>query len=125
MTRTAGDTHARAPPPGYFPHAAHLADLTVLSPDKVAITLANETSAQVTFRFTAEQAHGVWVASSEPAFSARYRCVPGPALPLWPERLTLAALRAVREPLPDAETADQLNAQVREELHRKRPPTAN
>jgi hypothetical protein len=102
-----------------------LRSLTVLSPDEVAITLADDAGAEVTFRFTGDQAHGIWVASGEPAFNARYRCTPGPALPLWPERLAIAALRAVREPLPDAGTAALLNARFREELDRKWPPTAS
>jgi hypothetical protein len=35
----------------------------------------------------------------------------GPSLPLWPERLAAAALRAVGEPLPPGETLDRLTAQ--------------
>ena len=101
-----------------------LRSLTVLSPEEVAITLADDAGTEATFRFTVEQVQGIWVASGEPAFDARYRCVPGPALPMWPEQLAIAALQAVRQPLPDAEAAAPLNAQVREELHRRSPNTA-
>jgi|SRR5215469_7158410 len=99
-----------------------LRSLTVLSPDEVAIMLVDDAGDEVTYRFTVEQVDRIWVDSGEPdSINARYRCVPGPALPMWPERLTIAALRAVREPLPDAETAAVLNAQVREGLNRKWP----
>jgi hypothetical protein len=79
----------------------------------------------VTFRFSLTDAHGIWVVNGEPAFTERYRLVPGPSLPIWPERLAVAALRAVREPLPDAETAALLTAQVREELDRRWRSTAS
>jgi hypothetical protein len=61
----------------------------------------------------------------EEAFDGRYRLVPGPALPLWPERLAVAALKAVREPLPDAEALSRLQEQVREELERRWRSTAS
>lgn len=96
-----------------------LRSLTVLSPDEVAITLADDTGTEATFRFTVKEADGIRIASGEPEFNARYRCTPGPALPLWPERLAIAASLAVREPLPDAETAAALNAQIREDLNRR------
>jgi len=82
--------------------------LTVLSPDEVAITLVDDAGEEVTFLFTGDQT-GV---TGEPAWDGHYRLVPGPSLPLWPERLAAAALRAVREPLPDAETLALLTAQA-------------
>lgn len=96
-----------------------LRSLTVLSPDEVAITLADDAGVEITCRFTFEQAGGISVVQSESAFSERYRLVPGPSLPMWPERLAMEAFRAVREPFPDAEALDLLNTQVREELHRR------
>jgi hypothetical protein len=97
----------------------------MLSPDEVAITLADDVGDEVTFRFSVTDAHGIWVANGEAAFSEQYRLVPGPSLPMWPERLALAALQAVREPLPDAEELAFLTAQVREELARRWRPTAS
>jgi hypothetical protein len=103
-----------------------LRSLTVLSPDEVALTVADDAGVEVTFRFTGAQIDGRIVgASGELEFCARYRCVPGPALPMWPEQLAIAALRAVRDPLPDAGTAAVLNAQVREELARRWRPAAS
>jgi hypothetical protein len=93
--------------------------LTVLSPVMVAITLVDDAGEEVTFRFTGDDSGGIWCANGEEAFDDRYRLVPGPALPLWPERLALAALKAVREPLPDAEALSRLQEQVREDLERR------
>ena len=90
--------------------------LVVLSPDEVAITLADEAGAEVTFRFTGTQAGGIRVINGDQAFRDRYRPVPGPALPMWPERLAGAALSAVREPLPAGEALDELTRQARREL---------
>jgi hypothetical protein len=102
-----------------------LRSLTVLSPDEVAITLADDAGDEVTFRFSITDAHGTWVVNGEAAFSDRYRLVPGPSLRIWPERLAHAALMAVREPLPDAEELALLTAQVREELDRRWRSTAS
>ena len=46
---------------------------------------------------------------------------------MWPEQLAIAAMHAVREPLPDAETATLLHAQVREEIKQRHdhPPPAD
>jgi hypothetical protein len=93
--------------------------LTVLSPDEVAITLVDDAGAGVTFWFTGDDPNGIWGAIGEEAFDGRFRLVPGPSLPLWPERLAVAALKAVREPLPDAETLALLTAQGLEDLERR------
>jgi len=93
-----------------------LRSLTVLSPHEVAITLVDDAGDEVTFRFSAAEARGILVVSGEAAFSDRYRQVPGPALPMWPEKLAYAALKAVREPFPDDEAVALLTAQVREEV---------
>lgn len=93
--------------------------LTLLSPVEVAITLVDDGGEEVTFLFTGEQHQGGISAIGEPAFDGHYRLVPGPSLPMWPERLATAALRAVREPLPDAETLALLTAQGLEDLERR------
>ena len=95
-----------------------LRSLTVLSPDEVAITLVDDVGDEVTYRFTLMQAGKIWVIQGEPAFE-RYRLVPGPSSPMWPEQLAMAALRAVREPLPDVEELALLTTQAREELARR------
>jgi hypothetical protein len=102
-----------------------LRSLTVLSPHEVDIALADDAGNEATFRFSLTDAHGIWCINGESAFSERYRLVPGPSLPMWPEQLAYAALKAVREPFPDDEALARLNARVQEKLARKWRATAS
>jgi hypothetical protein len=96
-----------------------LRSLTVVSPTEVDTVFADDAGAEVSFRFTGDLTGDVLAVSGEPAFSDRYRRVPGPSLPLWPERLAAAALRAAREPLPAGETLDGLIEHAGEELRER------
>lgn len=91
--------------------------LTVVSDTQVALTFEDERGQAVTYRFETEIVRGgIGVTNGEDAFASVYRRVPGPAFPLWPERLAAAVLAARGEPLPAIESAERMSEQFRRSL---------
>ncbi|WP_412515785.1 hypothetical protein K8Z49_29440 [Actinomadura madurae] len=92
--------------------------LTILSDHEVAITFTDSAGEEITYRFTATEGP-IRTISGEDAFGDQYRLTPGPATPMWPERLVAKALDAYQDPLPAGETLEQLRLECREELDRR------
>jgi hypothetical protein len=94
-----------------------LRSLTFISENEIALVFDPDPPGEpVTVQFTIHQTRVVDVVSGSPEFSRRYRAVPGPALPDWPEQLVGAAWRARQEPLPDGAELDELIEDVRRQL---------
>lgn len=93
-----------------------LTGLRVVAADAVDMSFVDGDGTEVTYRFTASYGAGLMVVSGEREFNARYRQVPGPALPMWPEKLAATAIAAQLEPLPTGADLDALTAEVRREL---------
>jgi hypothetical protein len=85
---------------GVVNNSLRLRSLTVVSDSEVDIVFESDDGSTVTHRFTVEEAGPVLVTNGDRGFNERYRRVPGPITPVWPEQLAAAAWRARREPLP-------------------------
>ncbi|TDD38146.1 hypothetical protein E1287_06240 [Actinomadura sp. KC06] len=96
-----------------------LRSLTILSDNEVAMVFIDSAGEEMTYRFTSTDTDQIKVINGEDSFSSQYRQVPGPATPMWPERLASQALQAYQDPLPAGETLERLRTECHEELHRR------
>ena len=87
----------------------------VVDDDTVDLTFTEDDGSEVTFRFSAERpVHGIGALNGDRAFGRFYRMIPGPAFPLWPERIAMQLLAARNEPFL---SGDEL-ARRKEEYYR-------
>jgi hypothetical protein len=95
-----------------------LKSLTVLSDTTAAVTFEGDDGGEVTFQFELHETgpQGLTVTNGDADFQQKYRRVPGPSFPLWPERLVAQALFARREPFPYGAELEHLTEQVRRDL---------
>jgi hypothetical protein len=77
-----------------------LRSLTFLTDDALAMSFDTEDGRQVTHQFTRERTGAITVVNGDDDFRHRYRQVPGPESPRWPEQFAHAAWAARDEPLP-------------------------
>jgi hypothetical protein len=96
-----------------------LRSLTILSDKEVALVFIDSAGEELTYRFTSTDTEQIEVVNGEDSFSSQYRQVPGPATPMWPERLASQALQAYQDPLPAGETLERLLTECHEESHRR------
>jgi hypothetical protein len=94
-----------------------LRSLTVASPNEVDIAFTDDLdSAVIVHRFHGETTTVGLVINGDAEWNQRYRRVPGPVTPMWPEQLAGAVLHATAEPMPAGVELDQLTRQAQAEL---------
>ena len=100
-----------------------LHSLTVISQDEIEIIFVGDDGVLISHRFyfsseglqdqRIDELQGV---NGDAEFQSKYRRVPGPITPLWPERLAHAARNALKSPLPAGRALEGLREEVLNKL---------
>jgi len=87
--------------------------LSFVSESEVDLVLDADDGTPVTWRFVRAEHGGIGVINGPEEFASKYRQVPGPSFPDWPEALVRAAFAARREPLPAGVSAQKMTDEAR------------
>jgi len=94
-----------------------LRSVTIVAERVVDIKFDADDGSTVTHRFIVDDTGPITVTNGDGEFVRRYRGVPGPVTPTWPERLAAAAWRAACEPLPAGQALEDLTAEADAKRH--------